>query len=86
LISATALSTLCRYTQIQDIKKEDMEAFFDYLRKRAFNEGYAAYKDNQQRHAPARMGTYAGNWVEGYDQAALDGYRAPKASQDSEIT
>lgn len=48
------------------------QAFFDFIANRARSEGRAAYHTNEPRHAPARFGTYSGNWVEGWDAAALE--------------
>ena len=71
--------SLHKRQDIENHRERTLQAFFNYLKKRAFVEGYAAYKNKEPRHAPARFGVYSGNWTEGYDQAALDAYRMDKA-------
>lgn len=71
--------SLYKRQDIENHRERTLEAFFNHLKNRAFGEGYAAYKDKEPRHAPARYGVYEGNWTEGYDQAALEAYRISKA-------
>ena len=71
--------SLYKRQDIENHKERTLQAFFNYLKKRAFEEGFVAYKDKVPRHAPARFGVYAGCWTAGYDQAALDAYQAQKS-------
>jgi hypothetical protein len=71
--------SLYKRQDIENHRERTLQAFFNHLKKRAFGEGYAAYKNKVPRHAPARFGVYAGYWTAGYDQAALDAHQALKS-------
>lgn len=73
--------SLYKGQDIENLRESTLQAFFNHLKKRAFAEGYAAYKNNECRHAPARLDVYAGSWTEGYDQAALDKYHMDKRTK-----
>jgi hypothetical protein len=45
--------------------------YFNFLSVRAFNAGAEAFKSGFGRHAPAHVGTYSTDWVEGWDEAFL---------------
>lgn len=49
-----------------------IQAYVDFVTNRAREEGYNAFKDGFERRAPAHFNEYAGAWVEGWNQAALD--------------
>ena len=53
-----------------------IQAYFDMLAKRACDEGYKAFRDGYERRAPAHVNEYAGAWVEGWNQAALNALEA----------
>jgi ribosome modulation factor len=52
------------------------QAYVDFLTNRARQEGYKAFQDGYERRAPAHVNEYAGAWVEGWNQAALDALEA----------
>ena len=43
-----------------------------WVETRARNAGYEAFKAGQRREAPTEVNEFAGAWVEGWNQAALD--------------
>lgn len=53
-----------------------MQAFFDFQAQRVRNEGRKAYEDGMPCHAPQHFRTYSGNWVEGWEAAALEALNA----------
>lgn len=49
-----------------------MQAYFDFLAARARNEGRRAYEAGLPCNAPQHVRRYAGNWMEGWEAAALE--------------
>lgn len=49
-----------------------MQAYIDFLTQRARSEGASAYYRGEPRHAPQRLGTYSGAWVDGWDAASFE--------------
>lgn len=56
-----------------------MQAYFDFLTQRAHSEGASAYHCGEPRHAPQRLGTYSGAWVDGWDMASFQALDAELA-------
>lgn len=59
-----------------------MQAYFDFLTQRARSEGASAYHRGEPRHAPQRLGTYSGAWIEGWDVASFEALDAELAAAD----
>jgi len=59
-----------------NLNLKDIKPFTDFVAQRARNFGYKAFQAGAPRHAPADVCEYAGSWVEGWNQAALDALEA----------
>jgi crotonobetainyl-CoA:carnitine CoA-transferase CaiB-like acyl-CoA transferase len=57
-----------------------IQAYTDFVARRARNAGYLAFQTGQERRAPVKVGEYAGDWVAGWNAAALDALDAPTAA------
>jgi ribosome modulation factor len=56
-----------------------IQAYTDFVARRARNAGYQAFQAGHERRAPVEVGEYAGDWVAGWNAAALDAPDAPTA-------
>lgn len=55
-----------------------IQPYLNFVYARAHNAGYKAFQEGYERRAPVEVGEYAGAWVEGWNQAALDALDAGK--------